>query len=156
MIFGIKNHKWYFQIVSNYVQQFRNITSGIYAKYHYKSCHYLYKFTSLGHFPYITFCMIMLFRKPCHMPFHKLIPLFTLTGWNIPIRNEHFHTYSIQGWDKNRKRKVPCTNSVRFTQLWSNILSFENIFFLNHRKRFHQKLEFSAISLSLFTYSSFY
>ena len=60
------------------------------------------------------------------------------------------------GWDKNRKRKVPCTNSVRFTQLWSNILSFENIFFLNHRKRFHQKLEFSAISLSLFTYSSFY
>ena len=27
----------------NYVQQFRNITRGIYAKYHYKSCYYLYK-----------------------------------------------------------------------------------------------------------------
>ena len=27
----------------NYVQQFRNITRSIYAKYHYKSCYYLYK-----------------------------------------------------------------------------------------------------------------
>ena len=27
----------------NYVEQFWNITRGIYAKYHYKSCYYLYK-----------------------------------------------------------------------------------------------------------------
>ena len=27
----------------NYVKQFWNITRGIYAKYHYKSCYYLYK-----------------------------------------------------------------------------------------------------------------
>ena len=30
-------------------------------------------------FPYFTFRIIMSFRKPCHMPFRKLIPPFTLT-----------------------------------------------------------------------------
>ena len=34
----------------NYVQQFRNITRGIYDKYQYKSCYYLYK----SHFTCIT------------------------------------------------------------------------------------------------------
>ena len=28
---------------SNYIEQFRNITHGIYAKYHYKSRYYIYK-----------------------------------------------------------------------------------------------------------------
>ena len=45
-----KYHSWYFNCLqfyspngsSNYVQQFRNITRGIYAKYHYKSCYYLF------------------------------------------------------------------------------------------------------------------
>ena len=45
------------------------------------------------------------------------------------IPQTHSSFYPHNGWDKNRKRKVPCINSVRFTQLWSNILSFENIFF---------------------------
>ena len=35
---------------------------------------------SLGHSAYITFYIIMLFRKPCHMPFRKLIPPITLTA----------------------------------------------------------------------------
>ena len=48
-----KQHSWYFKIVSNYtcltaheifLQQFRNITRGIYAKNQYKSSYYLYKF----------------------------------------------------------------------------------------------------------------
>ena len=30
-------------------------------------------------FPYITFRTIISFRKPCHVPFRKLIPPFTLT-----------------------------------------------------------------------------
>ena len=34
--------------------------------------------------------MIMLFRKPCHMPFHKLIPLFTLTMGEIKTGNARF------------------------------------------------------------------
>ena len=34
---------------------------------------------SLRHFPQIKFHIIMSFRKPCHMPFHKIIPPFTLT-----------------------------------------------------------------------------
>ena len=32
----------------NYVQQLRNITRGVYAKYHNKSCYYLYKSGTLG------------------------------------------------------------------------------------------------------------
>ena len=35
---------------------------------------------SLGHSAYITFQIIMSFRKRCHMPFRKLIPPFTLTA----------------------------------------------------------------------------
>ena len=38
------------------------------------------KFISLRHFLYTKFCIIISLRKPCHMPFRKLIPLFTLTG----------------------------------------------------------------------------
>ena len=34
---------------------------------------------SLSHSAYITFRIIISFRKPCHMPFRKLIPPFTLT-----------------------------------------------------------------------------
>ena len=34
-------------IVSNYVQEFRKITRGTYAKYHYKSCYYLDKYFTL-------------------------------------------------------------------------------------------------------------
>ena len=46
-----KYHSWYFKIVSNFTRltareimynKFRNITCGIYAKYHFKSCYYLY------------------------------------------------------------------------------------------------------------------
>ena len=37
------------------------------------------EFISLGHSAYITFHIIIPFRKPCHMPFRKLIPPFTLT-----------------------------------------------------------------------------
>ena len=33
-----------------------------------------------GSFAYITFRIIMSFRKPCHMPFRKLIPPVTLTA----------------------------------------------------------------------------
>ena len=36
-------------------------------------------------FPYITFRIIMSFRKPCHMPLRKLILLFTLTVLNSII-----------------------------------------------------------------------
>ena len=36
---------------------------------------------SLRHSAYITFCKIMSFSKPCHMPFHKLMPPFTLRGF---------------------------------------------------------------------------
>ena len=38
------------------------------------------KFISLRHFPQIKFRIIMSFRKPCHMPFRKLIAPFTLTA----------------------------------------------------------------------------
>ena len=34
----------------NYVWQFRTITRAIYAKYHYKSCYYLYKLTKENEF----------------------------------------------------------------------------------------------------------
>ena len=34
---------------------------------------------SLGHSAYITFRIIMSFRKPCHMPFRNFIPPFTFT-----------------------------------------------------------------------------
>ena len=37
---------------------------------------------SLRHFPQIKFRIIMSFRKPCHMPFRKLIPSFTLTAFH--------------------------------------------------------------------------
>ena len=37
-------HLWYFKIVS-VVSQFWSITRAIYAKYHYKSCHYLYLYS---------------------------------------------------------------------------------------------------------------
>ena len=40
-------------------------------------------------------------------------------------------------WDKNRKRKVPCADSVRFTQLWSKHSQFREYFILNHKKRFN-------------------
>ena len=41
----------------------------------------------------------MSFRKPCHMPFHKVIPPFTLTVYNSmtlsqkssqPVASEHY------------------------------------------------------------------
>ena len=35
---------------------------------------------TLGHSAYITFRIIMSFRKPCHMSFRKSIPPFTLTA----------------------------------------------------------------------------
>ena len=34
---------------------------------------------TLGHSAYITFRIIMSFRKPCHMPFRNFIPPFTFT-----------------------------------------------------------------------------
>ena len=71
------------------------------------------------------------------------------------IPQTHSSFYPHNGWDKNRKRKVPCINSVRFTALIKHSQFREYFFFLNHRKIFHQKLELSAISLSLFTCSSF-
>ena len=39
----------------------------------------IYFFISLGHSAYITFHKIMSFRKPCHVPFRKLILPFTFT-----------------------------------------------------------------------------
>ena len=36
-------------------------------------------FFTLGHSAYITFRIIMSFRKPCHMPFRNFIPPFTFT-----------------------------------------------------------------------------
>ena len=69
--------------------------------------------------------------------------------------------------DKNRKHKNRLHALIQFDLQPppppppppdQNTLSFENIlcFILNHKKRFDSKLEFFAISLSLFTYSSFY
>ena len=46
-----------------------------------KRAHLLVWFISLIHSAYITFRIIMSFRKPYHMPFRKLIPSFTLNGW---------------------------------------------------------------------------
>ena len=43
MIFGINTARGISKLSQIYVQQFENITSDIYAKYHYKSCYYLYK-----------------------------------------------------------------------------------------------------------------
>ena len=86
--------------------------------------------------------MIMLLRKPCHMPFHKLIPLFTLTMGEIKTGNARFPAL------------------IQFDLIYTALIKHsqfrEYFFFLNHRKIFHQKLELSAISLSLFTCSSFY
>ena len=39
-----------------------------------------FQFIFLSHSAYITFRVIMSLRKPCHMPFRKLIPPFTLTA----------------------------------------------------------------------------
>ena len=44
----------------NYVEQFWNITRGIYAKYHYKSCYYLYK-------SWVDFCPF--YRRNEPLPF---------------------------------------------------------------------------------------
>ena len=38
----------------NYVKQFWNITRGIYAKYHYKSCYYLYKIEDLSLYAHVV------------------------------------------------------------------------------------------------------
>ena len=43
MIFGINTARDISKLSQIYVQQFGNITNDIYAKYHYKSCYYLYK-----------------------------------------------------------------------------------------------------------------
>ena len=44
MIFGINTARDNLKLSQIYEQQFGNyITSNIYAKYHYKSCYYLYK-----------------------------------------------------------------------------------------------------------------
>ena len=48
-----------------------------------KRAHFSVWLISLGHSAYITFRVIMSFRKPCHMPFRKLIPPFTLTALQI-------------------------------------------------------------------------
>ena len=52
-----------------------------------KGRNFQFNFLSLSHSVYITFHTIMSFRKPCHMPFRKLIPPFTLTavgrGWEL-------------------------------------------------------------------------
>ena len=59
----------------------------------------------------------------CMLSVNSIIGLWAL--WNVPIHNEDFHTYSIHcRWDKNRKHKGPCTDSVRFTQLWSKHSQF--------------------------------
>ena len=44
------------------------------------------KFISLRQFPCFTFCIIMSFRKPCHMTFRKFIPSFTLTVPVVPSK----------------------------------------------------------------------
>ena len=46
----------------------------------------------LRHFPYLTFHIIMSFRKPCHMPFRKFIPPFTLPKTNGQINELCFIT----------------------------------------------------------------
>ena len=48
-----------------------------------KRAHFSVWIISLGHSAYITFHIFMSFRNPCHMPFHKLIPPFTLTAPNV-------------------------------------------------------------------------
>ena len=55
---------------------------------------------SLRHFPQIKFRIIMSFRKPCHMPFHKLIPPFTLTGSNVNCK--------LQTWPQGRGHVTFC------------------------------------------------
>ena len=40
-------------------------------------------------YSYITFSIIMSFCKPCHMPFRKLIPPFTLTATYTRFRREN-------------------------------------------------------------------
>ena len=47
-----------------------------------------------------------------------------------------FTHISYNRLDKNRKLEVPCTNSVRFTRLWSKHSQFREYFILNHKKRF--------------------
>ena len=44
--------------------------------------------------------------------------------WTIPIHKEDFTHIPYNRWDKYRKRKVPCTVSGRFTQLWSKHSQF--------------------------------
>ena len=62
-------------------------------------------FISLSHSAYITFRIIMSFRKPCHMPFRKLIPSFTLTGLNR------------QSFYRNRKRQLVPIDRYRFRSI---------------------------------------
>ena len=60
----------------------------------------------------------------CILSFNSILALCVALG-NILIRNEVFHTLIIpyNRWGKYRKRKVPCTFSVRFTELWSTQIS---------------------------------
>ena len=72
--------------------------------------------------------------------------------WNIQIHTEYFHTYSVHNRrHKNRKRKVLCTDSGRFTQLYLKHSQFREYFILNYKKRFDKKWLFFAFSLALFT-----
>ena len=57
----------------------------------------------LSHSAYITFRIIMSFRKPCHMPFRKPIPPFTLTDW---LFEKHKRCQSIKAIAKWNERNV--------------------------------------------------
>ena len=76
-----------------------------------KRCTLQFDLFLLSHSAYITFRIIMSFRKPCHMPFSKLILPFTLTvTTHILIR----------------KQKVPASGDLHNNSARTPVTSLQN------------------------------
>ena len=78
---------------------------------------------SLRHSGYITFPKIMSFSKPCHMPFHKLMPPFTLRGFRrakvVKASLEIKYVLEKQSLCKTHRRTFSC---VAVLSLWTRTM----------------------------------
>ena len=75
----------------------------------------------------ITFHIIMLFRKPCHMPFRKLIPPFTITA--LCLRSRSFVRSLLTSgkrhpsWELNLRKRVVENRNKNALYLSVNVFS---------------------------------
>ena len=82
-----------------------------------------------------------------HSSFYLHRLKYTDSSWRF------LHIFHTMGEIKTGNPRFPAPIQFDLHSFDQTFSVFREYFFLNHRKRFHQKLEFSAISLSLFTCS---